>query len=160
VESLRTVEQLLADHPFFAGMRPEQVAVLAGCASNVHFACDTYLIREGEAANTFYIIRSGKVALETSAPQKQPLTVETIESGEVLGWSWLFPPYRWHFSGRAVDEVRATQLDGACLRGKCESDSALGYELMRRFAAIAIERLQATRLQLLDLYGTPERGAR
>jgi CRP/FNR family cyclic AMP-dependent transcriptional regulator len=157
---MRTVEQLLADHPFFAGMRSDQLAVLAGCASNVHFERDSYLIREGEAADTFFILRAGRVALETSAPQRRPLTIETIEAGEVLGWSWLFPPYRWHFSGRALDEVRATKLDGACLRGKGESDPALGYELMRRFAAIAIERLQATRLQLLDLYAQPGRGAR
>lgn len=157
---MRTVEQLLEDHPFFAGMRTDQLAVLAGCASNVHFARDSYLIREGEAAETFFILRGGRVALETSAPTRRQLTVETIEEGEVLGWSWLFPPYRWHFSGRALDDVRATQLDGTCLRGKCESDPALGYELMRRFAAIAIERLQATRLQLLDLYAQPGRGAR
>jgi CRP/FNR family transcriptional regulator, cyclic AMP receptor protein len=158
--SIRTVERLLADHPFFAGMRPEQLAVLAGCASNVHFSRDTYLIHEGDPADTFFIIRSGVVALETMAPQRRTVTIETIEAGEVLGWSWLFPPYRWHFSGRAVEEVSATKLDGACLRGKCEADPALGYELMRRFAAIVIDRLQATRLQLLDLYAAPDRGAR
>ncbi len=156
----RTVEELLADHPFFAGMRSEQLAVLAGCASNVHFARDTYLIREGDPADTFFLIRAGAVALETSAPQRRPLSIETIEAGEVLGWSWLFPPYRWHFSGRAVEEVRATKLDGACLRGKCDADPVLGYELMRRFSAIVIERLQATRLQLLDLYAAPDRGTR
>ncbi len=79
--------------------------------------------------------------------------IETIEAGEVIGWSWLFPPYRWHFDARALAPVRATRFDGACLRGKCEADPALGYDLMSRFAQVLIERLQWTRLRLLDVYG-------
>jgi hypothetical protein len=71
----------------------------------------------------------------------------------VIGWSWLFPPYRWHFDGRALSSVRATSFDGACLRGKCDQDPALGYELMKRFARVFSERLRGTRLRLLDVYG-------
>ena len=81
------------------------------------------------------------------------MTIETLEAGEVLGWSWLFPPYRWHFDARALSLVRATIFDGACLRGKCEEDAQLGYDLMSRFAQVVIERLQSTRLRLLDVYG-------
>jgi CRP-like cAMP-binding protein len=158
--TMQTLEQELAGHAFFAGLRPEYVALIAGCGINVHFACDQHLIHEGTPADTFYVLRDGRVGLETAAPHQGVVTVETIEAGEVLGWSWLFPPYRWHFSGRALEPVRAIALDGACLRTKCESDPAFGYELMRRFAAIVIDRLQATRLQLLDLYAQPARGAR
>ena len=79
--------------------------------------------------------------------------IETIEAGEVVGWSWLFPPYRWHFDARALTPIRATAFDGACLRGKCDDDPALGYDLMSRFAQVMIERLQWTRLRLLDVYG-------
>jgi CRP-like cAMP-binding protein len=93
------------------------------------------------------------VAIEVAAPGSRPITVETVGAGEVVGFSWLFEPYVWQFDARAVEPVTAIALDGVCLRGKCEEDPRLGYELMRRFAAVMTERLQATRLQLLDVYG-------
>lgn len=152
---MQTIEQELVAHPFFAGLEPAYVSLITGCGSNTHFARGQYLFREGERADRFYIIRHGRVALETAAPQLGVRTIETIEAGEVLGWSWLFAPYRWHFGGRALEPVRAVSLDGACLRDKCEQDHDFGYEIMKRFAAIIIDRLQATRLQLLDLYALP-----
>lgn len=158
--SVRTLDQELAEHPFFRDVDLPTIQLLARCGSNAQFESDRYLFREGEAANTFYVLRAGSVALEVAEAQRGALLVETIHKGEVLGWSWLFPPYRWHFSGRAVEPVRAIALDGACLRGKCESDHDLGYELMKRFAAVIIERLQATRLQALDLYALPSRASR
>ena len=106
------------------------------------------LFREGEPADVFYVVRRGRVALELYVPARGPMTVETVEAGEVVGWSWLFPPYRWHFDARAVAPVRAIAVDGACLRGKCEDDPALGYELMQRFSAVLLDRLNATRLRL------------
>jgi hypothetical protein len=93
------------------------------------------------------------VAVELHHPPRGTALIETIEAGEVLGWSWLFPPYRWHFDARALLPVRATAFDGRCLRGKCADDRDLGYELMSRFAQILIDRLQWTRLRLLDVYG-------
>ncbi len=99
--------------------------------------------------------------MEIHLPQGGSLVLDTIGPGEVLGWSWLFPPYRWHFDARAVDDVRAIALDGACLRGKCEQDPQLGFELVRRFAQLVLDRLQSTRLRLVDLYGeTTGRAAR
>jgi CRP/FNR family transcriptional regulator, cyclic AMP receptor protein len=80
------------------------------------------------------------------------VTIETVEAGDVVGWSWLFPPYRWHFDARALSTVRATVFDGACLRDKCRADPELGFELMSRFAQVMLERLQWTRLRLLDGY--------
>ncbi len=157
---MQTIEQELAHQPFFAGLEPRFVALIAGCGSNVQFERDAPIFREGEQADTFYVLRHGRVALETAAPAAGHLSIETIEAGEVLGWSWLFPPYQWRFSGRALEPVRAIALDGACLREKCERDHDFGFEIMRRFAAIIIERLQATRLQLLDLYASPVPGGR
>jgi CRP/FNR family cyclic AMP-dependent transcriptional regulator len=155
---MQTLQPILAAHPLFKDLEPRYLEILTGCASNVRFESGAYLLREGEAADQFYLIRQGKVALEVQVPERGQMTIETIEEGEVLGWSWLFPPYRWQFSGRAIGPVRAIALDGACLRNKCELDHDLGYELMRRFAAIIIERLQATRLQMLDVYQTFPRG--
>jgi CRP-like cAMP-binding protein len=126
----------------------------------VQFEQDVDIFRESEQADRFYVIRHGRLALETDAPHLGRLIIETIEAGEVLGWSWLFPPYRWHFSGRALEPVRAIALDGACLREKCERDHDLGYAMMQRFASIIVERLHATRLQLLDLYASPAQGGK
>jgi CRP-like cAMP-binding protein len=111
------------------------------------------LFREGEPADIFYLLRRGRVALELHAPERGGLVIDTIEPDEVVGWSWLFPPYRWHFDARAASEVRAVAFDGACLRGKCDDDKELGYELMKRFGQVMIDRMQHARVRLLDVYG-------
>jgi len=149
----QTLEPLLRGHKFFAGLDSEYLTLLTGCASNVVFAADSFLFREGEPAETFYLIREGKVALEIAAPGRGALVVQTLGPGDVAGFSWLFDPHHWEFDGRAVERVLAVQMDGACLRGKCDADPRLGYELMQRFAGLMTSRLQATRLQLLDVYG-------
>jgi CRP/FNR family transcriptional regulator, cyclic AMP receptor protein len=149
------LDAVVLEAPVFAGIDGAYAAQLAGCARTAGWEEGELLFREGEAADTFYVVRRGRVALELFIPNRGPLTVETIEAGEVVGWSWLFPPYRWHFDGRAVAPVRAIAVDGACLRGKCDDDPGLGYELMRRFSQVMLERLQATRLRLADVYGSP-----
>lgn len=150
---MTTVAQLLAEAPFFAGLSQQALELVGGCGSNVQFAEGERIFREGDPADAFYLLRHGSVALEAYAPTRGALMIQTIEQGDVLGWSWLFAPYRWHFDARALTPVRATSFDGACLRGKCAADAALGYELISRFAQTLIARLQATRLQLLDVYG-------
>jgi CRP/FNR family cyclic AMP-dependent transcriptional regulator len=150
---MESIDTLLEEVPVFHGLPPDDLALIAGCAGNVHFAQGAVLFREGDPADTFYLVRHGSVALETYVPARGPAIIETLEAGEVAGWSWLFPPYRWHFDARALTGIRATAFDGACLRGKCMDDPRLGYELMSRFAQVLIERLQWTRLRLLDLYG-------
>ncbi len=150
---MRDLEQTLREHPFLEGLDTEHLKLLVGCASNVVFKSGEFIIREGEEADAFYFIRQGRVLIETHVPQKGPIMIRSREAGEILGWSWLVPPYRWHFDARAVELTRAIALDGKCLREKCEEDHDLGYEVMRRFVAIIAERLEATRLQLLDIYG-------
>ena len=153
----QTIEDLIATMPTFAGLPAEQLATVAGCGRTCGFEAGAEIAREGDPADTFYALRSGRVALEVVAPG-QRLTIGTLGPGTVVGWSWLFPPHRWSFDARALEPVRAIEFDGACLRGKCEADKALGYELMRRFAAIILERLQGTRVQLLDVYGRADGG--
>src|SRR5579864_1865665 len=154
---MRTIETLLEEVPIFQGMPPEALELVSGCATNVRFADGEVLFREGDDADVFYVIRHGRVALETFVPARGPVSIETVDPGEVVGWSWLFAPYRWHFDARALSTVRATAFDGACLRGKCDEDPELGYELMSRFAQVLMERLQWTRLRLLDVYGDGHR---
>jgi CRP/FNR family transcriptional regulator, cyclic AMP receptor protein len=155
---MRTLDLVLRDVPLFDGLSDEQRALLAGCAGNVHFREGDVLFREGDPADTFVLIRHGEVTIETYVPARGGITIETVGPGDIVGWSWLFAPYRWHFDARALSDVRATGFDGACLRGKCDDDPALGYELMRRFAQVLMERLQWTRLRLLDVYGVDSAG--
>jgi CRP/FNR family transcriptional regulator, cyclic AMP receptor protein len=152
---MRTLEDLIVASPVFAGLEPGHLRLIAGCGGNEHVPSGTYLFREGQPAERFYLIREGAVALEVDAPGRGAVMVETLHAGDVVGWSWLFPPYRWHFDGCATEPTRLVTFDGLCLRDKCEADHELGYQLMRRFAAAIVERLQATRLQLLDVYGNP-----
>jgi CRP/FNR family cyclic AMP-dependent transcriptional regulator len=150
---MRGLEELIAASPVFAGLSPAHLELIAGCGANEHFSAGARLFAEGAPADRFFLIREGAVALEVDAPGRGALVIETLQRGEVVGWSWLFEPYLWQFDGRAVAPTRVVAFDGACLRGKCEADHELGFQLMRRFAASVIERLQATRLQLLDVYG-------
>ena len=150
---MRTLESILAEHPFFKNLEPRYLQLIAGCATNVRFDAGQYIFREDDEANHFYLIRHGKVALEVFSVQRGPLVIQTIDEGDVLGWAWLVPPYRTVFVARAIELTRAIALDGRCLRGKCEQDHDLGYELMKLFAQIIVERLHAARLQLMDIYG-------
>ena len=150
--SIRTIEELLIETRLFSDLALQHLETIAGCAVTAHFDEGEYLFREGGAADTFYVIRGGTVALETYVPGRGPTPVMTLHDEDVLGWSWLFSPYRWHFDARALEPVRALDFDGACLRDKSAADHDLGYELMRRFAEVIVSRLQATRLQLLDVY--------
>jgi CRP-like cAMP-binding protein len=148
----QTLEPLLRRHGFFTGLDPEYLTLLAGCAANVTFPEGAFLFREGTPADQCFLITGGTLALEITA-RGQVVTVQTLHEGEVAGFSWLMGAHLWQFDGRAVTKVRAIELDGACLRAKCEADPRLGFDLMRRFARLATRRLQATRLQILDVYG-------
>jgi CRP/FNR family cyclic AMP-dependent transcriptional regulator len=150
---MRTIDELIADAPTFAGLEPDQLELIAGCARNQHVEAGTMLMQYGDPADRFFLIRRGTVALEITTAGQGSLVIETIHEGDVVGWSWLFAPYRWALDGRAVQSCSLITFDGACLRGKCEEDHELGYQLMKRFAANVIERLNATRFQLLDVYG-------
>jgi CRP/FNR family cyclic AMP-dependent transcriptional regulator len=150
---VQTIEQLLAEAPAFNGMSEEHLALIAGCAQNKVFEDGEYLMREGNPANTFFVIRNGRVAMEIFVPQRGGVMIETIDDGDLLGWSWLMPPFRVHLDARALGPVHVVAFDAACLRGKADEDPVLGYELMKRFIPVIVERLQATRVRMLDVYG-------
>ena len=149
------LERVVAEHPFFAGLSAEYSQLVAGCARNHRFDAEQYLFHESDPANEFFLIRHGKVALEIHWPGRAPIVIATLGEGEIVGASWLIPPYRWMFDARAVEVTRAIGIDAACLRGKLENDHHLGYEMMKRFLPIFVKRLHATRLQILDVYGKP-----
>jgi CRP-like cAMP-binding protein len=150
---LKGLEQLLAEHPFFAGMEPKDLALIAGCGTNARLEAGDYLFREGEPADRFYLLRSGRAVVEVHDPARGTITVLSAGEGEVLGFSWLMPPYRWVFDARALELTRALVFDGACLRDKCEADARLGYDLLKRVTGVMMQRLEAASVQLLDVYG-------
>ena len=147
------LERILKQHPFFAGLDDAFCDLVCGCAKNVSFQAGQYLFHEGEPADWFYLLRHGRVALQIAAPGRGALTFQTVGEGEIVGVSWLVPPYRWSNDAKAIELTRAIAMDAACLRRKCESDHDLGYEMMKRFMPVLIQRLQAARLQILDVYG-------
>jgi CRP/FNR family cyclic AMP-dependent transcriptional regulator len=150
---MKPLESRLAEHPFFQGLVPRHLHLIAHGASEDTFREQGYIFSEGEKAGKFYAIYKGKVALEAFAAQRGPITIETLAGGEVLGWSWLFPPYRWRFSARVVEPTQVLVMDGVYLRDQAEEDHDFGYELEKRMAQVVVQRLQATRLHLLDVYG-------
>ncbi len=155
---MKSLQDLLVEHPFFAGLDDSTVSLLVGCASNVHFRPGEYLFREGDGADRFFVVRRGRVALDVHVPGRGEQVVDTVDEGDVVGWSWLVPPYRWFFDARAVQEVSAVSVDATCLRGKCDEDPALGYAMMQRVAQVMYHRLQSARVRMLDLYGAGRAG--
>jgi len=147
------LERIVLAHPFFAGLDPALGQMVSGCARNLRFNPGQYLGHEGDPANEFFLIRHGKVAMEILAPGQPAIVFATEGEGEIVGASWIVPPYRWRFDARALELTRAIGIDAKCLRDKCEADHHLGYALMKRFLPVLVQRLQATRFQMLDVYG-------
>lgn len=151
--SMSSLDNVILQHPFFAGVDPKLIQLIASCAKNARYEAGEVLFREGDAADTFSLIREGRVSVEAMIPQRGFTTVQTVSAGEVLGWSWFLPPYRWHYDARVIKAARAIVFDGKCLREKCEQNHELGFEVLKRLSIVIAGRLEATRLQLLDIYG-------
>ncbi len=141
---------LIATHPFFVTLHPRHQEELAILARRCKFQSGDAMLRAGDAARTFYVIGHGIVNLTSAIPGGGSRTIQTLSDGDVLGWSWLFPPYRWHFDAQAATLVRAIAFDAALVRHLCEEDHELGFYLMRQFANVMLGRLQTARAQLLE----------
>jgi CRP/FNR family cyclic AMP-dependent transcriptional regulator len=150
---VRTIEDLLGEAVALGALTADHRRLIAGCGSNRTFESGDYLMREGDPADVFYVVRTGDVALEAFSPQRGPMTIETLHDGDLVGWSWLVAPHRTMFDARALGTTHTMAFDGACLRGKFEQDPGLGYDVLQLFVTVIVERLQNARLRLLDLYG-------
>ena len=142
----------VALHPFLAGMNRKQLTLLTDCALAVQFKKGEVIFREDELADRFYLIETGKVILESSGGLGDPVVVDTIGAGDLLGWSWMFPPHTWHFTARAVEPTTAIFFSGTILREYCEKDHSLGYELLKRMSLVMGRRMQAARKKMLIIY--------
>ena len=148
-----TLTKTVAEQSFFSGLRDDQIEQLVAVATEIMVPAGKPVFEEGGFADSAYVIIAGRVALELDISHRAHHIVQTLHEGEVLGWGWLFPPYRWSFSALALDETRLIRFDAEQLRATHEGDCELGYEMMKRFARVMTSRLAATRLQLVDFYG-------
>ena len=144
---------LVAQQPFFKGLNPHQLQLLADCAMEIQFETGQSILQEGSPANRFYLILEGKVMLESELPDHELVPLQTLGPGDDLGWSWLFPPYLMTSSARALEPTRTIFFYGTRLREHCEHDPDFGYQLMQRITAVVIQRLQATQKQLMECIG-------
>jgi CRP/FNR family cyclic AMP-dependent transcriptional regulator len=140
----------VASHPFLIGMNKTELELLTDCAMVVRFAPGQAVFREGEPANRFYLIESGRVVLESNGTSGEPIVVDQVGAGDLFGWSWMFPPYAWHFTARAVEPTVAIFFYGTILREYCERNHSLGYELFKRMSEVMARRLQTARHKMLS----------
>jgi CRP-like cAMP-binding protein len=152
IMSRHELEAAVAAHPFVLGLSEHHIRLLADCAMQTQFETGHVIFRQGETANRFYLIDQGKVALDSSAQDEQPVMIDEIGDGDLLGWSWLFPPYIWHFTAHALTPTTGIFFYATVLREYCERDQALGFELFKRMSEVMMRRLQAARVRLLDVY--------
>jgi CRP-like cAMP-binding protein len=150
-----TVAERISAHRFFAALTDGQRETLAGYGVPVTFTAGQRLFDEGGHADRFWLIEEGCIALDLRVPGRGDQIVETLAAGTVLGWSWLHPPYRWHFGAVARVATTAIEFEAPSVRRRCDADPAFGYAILRSFTPVITERLQTTRLRLLDLYATP-----
>lgn len=147
--------EALAEHEFFADLAPEYIDFVAEHAETVHLQPDHVLFREDKAADRFYLLKSGRVTIEIPAISGPALDVQTLEPGQILGWSWLIPPYRWSFQARAEEPTELLAFDGDAIRERCEREPAFGYEILKRFSALMSDRLKAARRKMMDEWNPP-----
>jgi CRP-like cAMP-binding protein len=141
----------LGSHPFLTDLDSKYIAQLAAFAQRRTFQPGDYLWRQGDPADVLFLMQSGEVALEISIPHQGPLPFETLVGSEILGWSWLVPPYRYRFDARAVSIVEVFALDGKSIRNSCNEDQGLGYQLLKRLTPLIAHRLEMALLRLLEL---------
>lgn len=143
------LSRILADHPFLKDLNSGHLQFMAAHTTELQFAAGEYILCEGEVATDLYLIHHGKVALGTVIPGRGFTTIEILEDGAPLGWSWLVPPYHWHFTALAILPTRVFAVEAEDLREKCEADHDFGYELVKRLALVLGQRLRMTRKQLV-----------
>ena len=149
------VFDLIVEHPFFRGMNEDQVRVVAEAGMLVSYDEGDYVFTEGSRADACFLILDGGVALALERPGHRPRAILTLHAGDLLGWSWLYPPYRWSYNAHVHVDTKAIRFDGPRLKEAADTDPVLGYELMKRFTDMLVKRMQSIRIQLLDVYSTP-----
>ncbi len=143
----------VGDHAFFEGLDAQLLREAQRLASERHFTTGDWIVRDGDPATAFFLVFHGKVALEVATAEKPHLTIQTVGPGEVLGWSWLVPPYLWRLDARALKPTQTLALDAVAFRKVLGAHPAQGFEFLERLLPIVAQRLENTQIQLLDIHG-------
>ncbi len=144
----------IAEKPFFRDLKHEYIEFLALNSVKKEFNPFDFIFKIGESADHFYLVEKGSVAIELFSSEKGVIRIQTIGEGDILGWSWMLPPYKWHFEARTVEDTTLICFDGKKVLQECEKNQGFGYEILKRYMVVMAERLEASRFQLLDVYGT------
>ena len=150
-----SIEDYLSTHAFFSGLNEDYLKILAGFATESQVARGNVLFQQGKPADKFYLVRKGLVSVQVPALVGPPLEMQVLGENQMLGWSWLIPPYRWNFLARAVEDSELIEFDGAAILARCEADPKFGYELFKRFTALMSERLDSARQKMMDQWNPP-----
>ena len=148
----KTIEEVIPELAFFKDLDPEHLRLIFGCATKMNFKQGHFLLTQGNNADYFYIISSGRVHIEADAGDKGPVTIESLGSGDILGWSWLIPPYKWRFDALVLEPTSVIAFEGKRLRALCEENKQFGYEMLKRVTHVITHRLLATRMKLMEFY--------
>lgn len=150
-DKLAELRIALENHPFFQALSAAHLDVLTGCARLTRFPGGTLILHQGDAADRFFLIEEGCVALEADRHDQGTIRIQTLGTGDVLGWSWLFPPYYCHFSARTVEPTETIIFDAIGLRARFHQVPDLGNVLVERMAQVVVKRLEATQTQLVEI---------
>ena len=150
-----SIDDFLSSHAFFSGMDSNYVDFLANSIDERQIGKGEVLFHQGDRADKFYLLREGKVSVQVPALVGPVLEIQILGKDQILGWSWLISPYRWHFLARAVEDSTILEFDGSAILAHCDEDPKFGYELLKRFAALMSERLEAARLKMMDQWNPP-----
>ena len=149
---MENLEKIVATHHFLEGLNKDFIEQILDCATTAEFSAGKAIFRQGEAAESCYLLVKGRVAVGLDSPEKGSLLVETLNAGDVLGWSWLVPPYKWRFNAVATAATHAIAINGGKLRALCEKNHELGFEVMKRFLSVIAQRIEMANMEILDLH--------
>jgi CRP-like cAMP-binding protein len=152
---MQSIEEYLSTHAFFSGLDDSFMKFLTSSAKEVQIKEGHVLFQQGKPADKFYLVRNGKISVQVPALMGPTLELQTLGEDQILGWSWLIPPYRWNFHARALEDSEVLEFDGSAILARCEEDPKFGYELFKRFAALMSERLDAARQKMMDQWDPP-----
>ena len=151
----QSVADFLSRHPFFTGLDDQYIEFLTDSAVETQIGEGGILFRQGTPADKFYLLKSGKVSVQVPALVGPVLEIQRIGENQILGWSWLIPPYRWNFQARVEEDASLLEFDGRAVLARCEEDPRFGFEMLKRFAALMSERLEAARQKMMDEWNPP-----
>jgi len=155
---MEPLEYAVANHEFFQDFKPEHLQLFQDCAGDAHYRKDQYLLHQGQENERFFIIRKGEVRLELTTPEYGTFPIQMVVQGEILGWSWIMPPYQSIFDARANEPTHVIAFDCRSLRRRCEIDFEFGYRVLQKFSLALSSRLDATRAKLIEYHIRLERG--